>query len=121
VEDQKQDNQDDLVGKLSPTLHQESAGDFTTTVQTIVLSRHLSGSDSVLHTSGGCHGVLSSDTYAIEEESPHVADDPAFLRYTPCCCKHQKTDEHDDRVLDETMTTTKPITENTDEDLSYTY
>ena len=37
VEDQKQKNQDDLVEKLAPTLHEESTSDLATTVQTVLL------------------------------------------------------------------------------------
>lgn len=32
VEDQEEDNQDDLVGELAPSLHQESTSDFTASV-----------------------------------------------------------------------------------------
>src|SRR5690242_5468198 len=38
VEDQKQDDQDDLVEELAPTLHQESTSDLASTVQAVFLS-----------------------------------------------------------------------------------
>lgn len=37
---------------------------------------------------------------------------------TPSGCKHEKTDEHDGGILDETETTAHPITNNTDENLT---
>lgn len=50
VEDQKGNNQNDLVGELAPTLHQESAGNLSTTVKTIESGRNLARSYSILHT-----------------------------------------------------------------------
>lgn len=41
VEDGEEDNEDDLVNELTPTLHQEGSGDTTTTVETILASREL--------------------------------------------------------------------------------
>lgn len=35
VEDQKRKNEDGLIEELTPSLHQESAGDFATSVETI--------------------------------------------------------------------------------------
>ena len=67
MEDEEQDDQDDLVEELSPTLHQESTGNFPATVKTIVLGRDFSGADSVLHTSSRSHGVLASNTDTVEE------------------------------------------------------
>jgi len=37
VEDEKEKNQDDLIGELAPALHQESLSDFPSTMQTIFL------------------------------------------------------------------------------------
>jgi hypothetical protein len=101
-------------------LHEESTGDLSASVQTVVLGRNLSGTDCVFHTSSGSHGVFSADTNAIEEESPDVADNPAVEGGTPCGGEHEQTDEHDDSILDETMATTEPVTEDTNEDLTWT-
>jgi hypothetical protein len=87
-------------------------------VQTIILGRNFSRANGVLHTCCGSHGVLTTDTYAVEEESPGVTDDPAVLGDTPGSGKHEKTDKHDDSILDETMTTAQPITENTNKNLT---
>ena len=119
MENQKQDDQDNLVGQLTPSLHQESARDLSATVQTVVLGRNLPGTNGILHTGGRGHGVFTANTDSVEEERPDVADDPAVLSDTPGGGKHEKTDKHDDGVLDETMATAQPVTENTDEDLTY--
>jgi hypothetical protein len=37
---------------------------------------------------------------------------------TPGGCKHEKTDEHDGSILDQTETTTHPVTNHTDENLA---
>jgi predicted nucleic acid binding AN1-type Zn finger protein len=37
---------------------------------------------------------------------------------TPGSCKHEKTEEHDCGILNQTETTTHPITNNTNEDLA---
>ena len=37
---------------------------------------------------------------------------------TPGGCKHEKTDEHDSSVLNQTETTAHPVTNHTDEDLA---
>ena len=38
--------------------------------------------------------------------------------HTPSGAEHKKTDEHDHGVLDQTPSTTKPVTEDTDENLT---
>lgn len=118
VEDEEQDDEDDLVEELAPTLHQESAGDLATTMKTIVLGGNLSGTDGVLHTSSSSHGVFTTDTNAVEEERPDVADNPTVLSDTPSGCEHQQTDKHDDGILDETVSATEPVTKNTNENLT---
>ena len=118
MEDEEQDDEDDLVEELSPSLHQESAGDFPAAVKTVILGRNLSRADRVLHTGCRSHGVLASNSNTVEEESPDVADDPAVLSNTPGSSKHEKTDEHDHGILDETEATAKPVTNNTDENLT---
>lgn len=105
VENKEQDDENKLVEELSPALHQKSTGDLPATMKSVVLGGYFSRSNSVLHTSGGCHGILTSNTNAIEEESPDVADDPAVLGYAPGGGKHDETKEHDDSVLDKTPTT----------------
>jgi hypothetical protein len=87
-------------------------------VKTVILGRDLSRADSVLHTSSRSHGVLASNTDTVEEESPDVADDPSVLRDTPSGSKHEKADEHDDGVLNETEATTEPVTNDTNKDLT---
>ena len=37
---------------------------------------------------------------------------------TPSGCEHEKTDEHDGGILDQTETTTHPVTNHTDENLA---
>lgn len=118
MEDEEQDDKNDLVEELTPTLHQKGTGNFSSAVKTIVLCRNLSRPDSVLHTGSCSHGVFASNTDAIEEESPYVADDPAVLSNTPGSSKHQKTDEHDGGILNETKTTAKPVTDNTNKNLT---
>lgn len=60
VEDKKQDHEDGLVKDLSPTLHGEDTNNLGTTVKTILASRELAGTNSVLHTAGGRHRVLTT-------------------------------------------------------------
>jgi hypothetical protein len=87
-------------------------------MKTVVLGRDLSGADGVLHTSSRCHGVLASDTDTVEEESPDVADDPSVLSDTPGGSEHEKTDKHDNSVLDKTEATAEPVSHDTDKDLT---
>ena len=118
MEDQEKDDQDDLVEELTPTLHQERAGDFATTMQTILLGGYFSGSNGVLHARCRSHGVLAANPDTVEEESPHIADDPAVLRNAPCCSKHDKTNEHDRRILNQTPSTAYPVTNEADQNLT---
>lgn len=109
VEDQQEKDENSLVGELSPTLHGEGTDDGTTTVKTILSGGDLARSVSVLHTNGGGHGVLTTDTDGVEEERPHVTDNPTVLGKTPSGSKHDKTDEHDDGVLNQTPATTDTV------------
>jgi hypothetical protein len=61
VEDQEQDNQDDLVEKLTPALHEESTGDFATTVETVFLGGYFARANRVFHAGSGSHGVLATN------------------------------------------------------------
>lgn len=83
VEDDQEENENDLVEELAPTLHQESHCDIATTVKTIILGGYTTSTNSVLHGCGGSHGVLSTNTDTVEEEGPGVADDPAVESNTP--------------------------------------
>ena len=118
VENQEQKNENDLVDDLTPTLHQEGGDDLATTVKAVVAGRHLTGANSVLHSRSSSHGVFTSDTDRVEPKGPSVANDPAVLCDTPGSSKHEKTDEHDDRVLNETPATTDGVTNETDHDLT---
>jgi hypothetical protein len=60
VEAEQQDDEQDLVEELTPTLHQESAGNLAATVKTVLLGRDLAGANGVLHTGGGSHGVFTT-------------------------------------------------------------
>ena len=108
VEAQKKNNEDDLVGELPPTLHQESAGDFAASVETVLLCRNFARANSVLHARCGCHGVFTANTNTVEEERPCVADDPPVESGAPGTDKHDETNEHDGGILDETPSTTEP-------------
>jgi hypothetical protein len=117
VEAKQQDNEQDLVEELTPTLHQESAGNLAATVQAVLFRRDLAGTNSVLHTTGRSHGIFTTcrrlarrtmdtrrslaltNTNAIEEQRPGVADNPAILSDSPGRGKHQKTDKHDCGIL----------------------
>lgn len=112
VEDGEQDNQDNLVEELTPTLHQESHGDTATTVQTILLGRDSASRDGVLKGGSGSDGIFTTNTNRVEEERPGIANDPALQRKTPGSGKHDQTDKHDDGVLNETPATTDPVTNN---------
>lgn len=118
VEDQEQQDQDYLVEELTPTLHQESGCDLAATVKTVVPGRNLAGADSVLHTRGGSHWVLASNTDTVEEQRPDVANDPAVLSNTPGGGKHDETEEHDHGILNKTPAASEPVTDDTDEDLT---
>ena len=37
VEDEQEENQQNLIEKLTPTLHEEGAGDLSATVKTVLL------------------------------------------------------------------------------------
>lgn len=119
MEDEEQDDEDDLVEELTPTLHQESARNLAPTVESIVLGGDLAGAYSILHTRSRGHGVLSTDADAVEEEGPSVADDPTFQADTPRCSQHEQADEHDGSILDKTPSTTEVVTKITNEDLTF--
>src|SRR5436190_1485139 len=102
VEDEQEEDQQALVEELTPTLHEEGAGDLSATMKPVLLGRDLARADSVLHTGCCSHGVLSADADAVEEERPDVADDPAVSRHTPRGCEHDKTNGHDGSILDQT-------------------
>lgn len=62
MKDDEKDDEDDLVEELSPSLHEESEGDVSTSVESVV--PHLLGRDTSLgfEDRRGRHGVLSTDT-----------------------------------------------------------
>lgn len=105
VEDQQEDDQDDLVEELAPSLHQESGGDIAATVKTVLLGRDPPRSGGILHGRRGGHGVLSSNTNTIDEEGPGVANNPSVQRRTPRRDQHDQTQQHDHSILNETPTT----------------
>jgi hypothetical protein len=119
VEYQKEQDEDDLIGELAPTLHKKRAGDLAATMQTVFFRGDLTRSDGVLHTRCCSHRILASNTNAVEEERPDVADDPAILRYTPSRSQHDETEQHDGRVLDQTPASANPVTNDTNEYLTY--
>jgi hypothetical protein len=108
VEDDEQKDQENLVEKLSPTLHQEGTGDLSTTVETIFASADSTRPDSILHARGCRHRIFASYADAIDEQAPGVKNDPAFLSYTPCSGEHDKTEQHDNGVLDQAPSSTEP-------------
>lgn len=110
VEDGEEDNEDDLVDELTPALHQEGGGDTAATVQTILTSRELAVGGGTLERRCSSDGILATDTETVEEERPGVADDPALKGETPAGSEHEKTDEHDGSILDETPASADPIT-----------
>ena len=77
MEDEQGKNEDNLVGKLTPTLHQESRDDLASTVKTVLPGRDTTSSNSVLHGRGGSHRILTTDTDTVEKEGPSVANNPA--------------------------------------------
>jgi hypothetical protein len=64
------------------------------------------------------HGVLATDTKSVDELRPGVADDPTVEGSTPRGGKHDETENHDEGILDETDTTTDPVTLDTDTNLT---
>lgn len=108
VETEQQDNEEDLVEELAPTLHQEGTGDLAATVKAILLGGNLAGADSALHTGGSSHGVFTTNTDAVEEQGPGVANDPTVLGDTPSGREHNKTGGHDCGILNKTPPTTNP-------------
>ena len=117
MEDEEEDNEDALVEQLTPSLHQESKDDISSTVQ-LVVGLGLGSDRFRFQRSGRCHGVLSSDSDTVEELTPGVADDPAVEGCTPRSSEHDETEEHDEGVLDETKLSTDPVSFDTDRDLT---
>lgn len=109
VENEKQENEIDLIEELTPTLHQEGACDFSTTVKTIFLGGDFARTDGILHTRGRRHGILAADANAIEKKGPYITDDPSVLRNTPGSREHEEADEHNGSILNKTPSTTEPL------------
>jgi hypothetical protein len=134
VEDQEEDNENDLIEELAPTLHQKRGGNLTSTMETIFPRRNLSGSGRVLHRGCSCHGIFSSHTNAVNEETPGITDYPPVQVQTPGSRKHDKTKQHDNGILNQTPATsdtgrslalharndemTIPVTDDTNENLT---
>ena len=91
--------QDGLVEELTPTLHQEGHGHFTSTVETVLPRRDFARSGGVLHGGGSSHGVFSTNTDAVEHQGEGVADDPSVQGDTPRSSEHEKTTKHNQGVL----------------------
>ena len=49
MEDEEQDHEEALVDELTPTLHEESHGDLSATVKSVLAGRKLASADSILH------------------------------------------------------------------------
>lgn len=62
MEDEEEDDEESLVDKLAPTLHQKSGSNLAATVKTIVPGGELSGGNGVLHGGSSSNGVFSADT-----------------------------------------------------------
>lgn len=120
VEDQEQDNQDDLVEHLSPTLHQERENDVSTSMKLVVslVDSCASTLGLVFHRGGRRHRVFSTDTESIDEQTPTVADDPAVQTCSPHGGQHDQTEEHDEGVLYESGFSADPVAFETDTDLT---
>jgi hypothetical protein len=68
VEAEEKKDQERLVAKLAPALHQKRAGHFATSVQSVFFGRDGSRSDRIFHAAGRRHRILASDTYAVDEQ-----------------------------------------------------
>ena len=62
VEDEEENDEEGLVDKLTPTLHQEGGSNLAATMKTIVSGRELSGRDGVLHGGSSSNGVFTTNT-----------------------------------------------------------
>lgn len=100
VEAEQENDEQGLVEKLTPTLHQKGAGDLSATMQTVFLCGYFSRSNGIFHTAGGSHWVFTADTNAVEKERPDVADNPAVLSNTPRGGQHDQSEKHDNSILD---------------------
>lgn len=109
VENKQQENQNDLVQELTPSLHKEGTNHRAATVQAVLAGDDLAGRVTLLHTNGGGHRVLTTNTEAVDKEGNGVADDPAVEGQTPRGSEHDKTEGHDDSILNETKTTANPV------------
>jgi hypothetical protein len=109
VENQEENDQNGLVKELAPSLHQESHGDFSPTVETVLTCRDFARSGGVLHCGGGRHWVFPTNTDAVEHQRESVADDPSVQRDTPGSSEHEKTAKHNQSILDETPSTTDTV------------
>lgn len=97
---------------MTPALHEEGHGDTATTVETILLGGHLASSNGILKGRGSSNRILATDTQRVEKERPSIADDPALKSQAPTGSEHEKTNEHDDGVLNQTPSATNPVTNN---------
>ena len=99
------------------TLHQEGQDDVSASVQPVI--RLGEGTDSPgLQSGSRGHGVLSTDTDTVDELGPGVTDDPSVKGGTPRSGEHEKTERHDEGVLDETELSADPVAFDTDHDLT---
>lgn len=109
VEHKEKDNKECLVEELTPSLHQEGHGDLPSAMETILFGRNTARSRGILHGRSGGHGIFSTNSDTIEEKGPGVADDPAIYIRAPGCNQHDKSEKHDDGVLNETPTSSHTI------------
>jgi hypothetical protein len=118
MEDEEADDQDGLVEELSPTLHQESHSNLASTMQTILLGRDSSRASCIFHSSGGSHGIFTTNADTIEEKSPAIAYHPTIKSDAPRSSKHKQTKEHNDSILNKTPSATNAVTQVTNQNLA---
>ena len=109
VKDDKKNDQDDLIEELSPALHQEGTRHLSSTVKAIFTGTYFAGAHSILHAGCRSHRVFATDANPVEEQTPSVKDNPPVLGRCPRSSKHEKSNEHDDSILNETPPSTQPI------------
>ncbi len=105
---EKEKNQDHLVEKLTPSLHQEGACDLAASVKAVFLGRDFAGANSIFHPACCRHRIFTADSDPIKKESPNVANNPSILGHAPCGREHDQSNEHNGGVLDQTPSSTEP-------------
>lgn len=95
-----------------------TSGDLAPTIEPVVSSRNLAGTNGALHSHGSCHGIFSTHPNAVEEQNPGIKDHPSIQAGSPRGGEQDKTQKHDGSILDETKATANPISDETDQDLA---